>query len=214
MTARLRVVVARYRLAAMLHVLIVVCGMLILAIVSGITTYWNDIILMPASAAAFLGALAGAGGGLLAIILGALFNAELNRHRDDRLRRKDTAALMKALASEMKAISITARAHAKFLGNLREGALVAAFRMLEPAKAPIFEANADKIGWIPDLPRDGILFAIISRETVSATIHTIASAPAENQISAEKCVIVAKHFEVLAKAADDAVEALKEAPAL
>ena len=36
------------------------------AILAAVTTYWPDIIAQPASAAAFLGALAGAGGGLLA----------------------------------------------------------------------------------------------------------------------------------------------------
>ncbi len=66
--------------------------LLVVTIFAAVTTYWQDIIAQPASAAAFLGALSGAGGGLLAIILGALLNAELNRRRDDQLRDQEWAA--------------------------------------------------------------------------------------------------------------------------
>ena len=63
----------------------------------------------PASAAAFLGALSGAGGGLLAIVIGALINAELNRRRDDRLRREEGRSLALSLQGEMLAVGDTFR---------------------------------------------------------------------------------------------------------
>ena len=75
-----------------------------IAIFAAVTTYWQDIIAQPDSAAAFLGALAGAGGGLLAIILGALINAELNRRRDDRLRDQERVAIAIAVQVELAAL--------------------------------------------------------------------------------------------------------------
>ena len=85
---------------------IIVAGLLIVsAIFAAVRIYWPEIIAQPPSAAAFLGALVGAGGGLLAIIIGALLNAELNRRRDDRLRREEGRALALALRGEMLSIA-------------------------------------------------------------------------------------------------------------
>lgn len=116
--------------------LAVAIGALVLFIVSGVTTYWQDILSLPASAAAFLGALAGAGGGLLAIILGALFNAELNRHRDDRLRAhqdadraRDEAVLAMGLRAELIDLQYNAI-----------NRIVAVDRVL-PSTGPIYPAN-------------------------------------------------------------------------
>jgi hypothetical protein len=84
---------------------IVLAGaMIAFSILAAVTTYWQAIIALPASAAAFLGALSGAGGGLLAIILGALINAELNRRRDDRLRREEGRSLALSLRGEMLSV--------------------------------------------------------------------------------------------------------------
>ncbi len=53
-------------------------------------------------AASFLGSLTGASVGLMALLLGALFNAHLNRSRDDRLRKEDARALAAALRAELE----------------------------------------------------------------------------------------------------------------
>jgi hypothetical protein len=42
--------------------------------------------------ATFIGSLIGSSIGLIALLLGALFNAHLNRRRDDRLRREEQRA--------------------------------------------------------------------------------------------------------------------------
>jgi glycerol-3-phosphate responsive antiterminator len=55
-------------------------------------------------AAIFLGAFTGTIGGLLAILLGALYNGHLNRKRDDRLLRQDAEALAVALREELQVI--------------------------------------------------------------------------------------------------------------
>ncbi len=54
----------------------------VFVIAAALTNYWDAIADLPESSAAFLGALAGVGGGLLAILAGAFANAGLNRKRD------------------------------------------------------------------------------------------------------------------------------------
>jgi hypothetical protein len=51
--------------------------------------------------ATFLGTLTGSSIGLIALLIGALFNAHLNRKRDDRLRREDQRAVAAALSAEL-----------------------------------------------------------------------------------------------------------------
>jgi hypothetical protein len=58
----------------------------------------------PPSVATFLGTLTGSLFGLLAILAGALFNAHLNRNRDDRLRNEEARALRTALVGELTGI--------------------------------------------------------------------------------------------------------------
>ncbi len=48
-----------------------------------------------------LGTLIGSSLGLIAILAGALFNAQLNRKRDDLLRENDASALRAALIAEL-----------------------------------------------------------------------------------------------------------------
>jgi hypothetical protein len=58
----------------------------------------------PPSVATFLGTLTGSLFGLLAILAGALFNARLNRNRDNRLRDEEARALRTALIGELTGI--------------------------------------------------------------------------------------------------------------
>jgi hypothetical protein len=55
----------------------------------------------PQGHAAFLGNLTGSLIGLIALLLGALFNAHLNRRHDIRLRRHDQRAMAAALKAEL-----------------------------------------------------------------------------------------------------------------
>lgn len=55
----------------------------------------------PASVATFLGTLAGSTIGLVALLIGALFNAHLNRRRDDRLRKEEARSIRGALIGEL-----------------------------------------------------------------------------------------------------------------
>jgi hypothetical protein len=63
--------------------------------------FWDWLGSLPPSSASFVGSLTGAGFGLAAIIVGALFNAHLNRRRDDRLRNLEARTLAVALKAEL-----------------------------------------------------------------------------------------------------------------
>ena len=56
----------------------------------------------PQGTASFIGTLAGSTIGFLALLAGAMFNARLNRRRDDRLRDQDRTSLATALYAELK----------------------------------------------------------------------------------------------------------------
>jgi hypothetical protein len=70
-------------------------------------TMWNWIASLPPSSASFLGTLTGSGLGLIALLIGALFNAHLNRRRDDRLRGNDAHAVTSAIKAELSGIRET-----------------------------------------------------------------------------------------------------------
>lgn len=61
---------------------------------------------LPPSAATFLGTLLGSSLGLVALLIGAFVNADLNRRRDDRLRSEEALSVRSALAGELTGIQI------------------------------------------------------------------------------------------------------------
>jgi hypothetical protein len=68
---------------------------------SGFFVWLNQ---QPTGTASFMGTLAGSTLGFCALSAGALFNAHLNRRRDDRQRRQDRTALATALSAELQLI--------------------------------------------------------------------------------------------------------------
>jgi len=66
--------------------------------------FWDWLGKLPPSSASFVGTLTGSGLGLVALLLGALFNAHLNRRRDDKLRAVDRTALASAIHAELSGI--------------------------------------------------------------------------------------------------------------
>ena len=65
---------------------------------------WEWIEALKGGAPQFLGALIGSLLGLVSLLLGALFNARLNRKRDDRLRTQEKRSLAVALRAELASI--------------------------------------------------------------------------------------------------------------
>jgi hypothetical protein len=63
---------------------------------------WEWLQGLSGGAASFIGSFTGSASGLIAILSGALFNAHLNRKRDDEIRRKEARAIAVALRAELK----------------------------------------------------------------------------------------------------------------
>jgi hypothetical protein len=76
---------------------------------------WNSLATLPQGSASFIGTLAGSTLGLIALLLGALFNAHLNRKRDDRLREQDRQSVAAALHAELSSIEHALLENAKRL---------------------------------------------------------------------------------------------------
>ncbi len=116
------------------------------------------------SAAQFWGAVVGVGGGLTAILMGALFNAFLNRLRDDRLRELEGRAVAAAIRSELATMKLSIadllpiweegedvfstvrRQQAGFPGGVGAPIDATEYAKLPPYQATIFEAYASRLG--------------------------------------------------------------------
>lgn len=77
--------------------------------------FWDWLATLPQGSASFVGTLTGSALGLIALLLGALFNAHLNRRRDDRLRNVDRQTVVVALHAELSSIEKTLLDNAKHL---------------------------------------------------------------------------------------------------
>jgi hypothetical protein len=78
---------------------------------------WDWLQSLSGGAAAFVGSASGAAIGLIALVIGALFNAWLNRRRDDRLREHEKRSVAVALLAELEGIERTLSQH---ITELRE----------------------------------------------------------------------------------------------
>jgi hypothetical protein len=78
---------------------------------------WDWLQNLSGGAAVFVGSLTGASIGLIAIVIGALFNAHLNRRRDTALRREEAKTLAVALCAELNGINRTLIENATTLSN-------------------------------------------------------------------------------------------------
>src|SRR5690348_14897307 len=83
----------------------------------------------PQGTASFIGTLAGSSLGFLALLAGALFNAHLNRRRDDRQRQQDRAAVAAALYGELQLTRENLLSNAELL---RQGASEQGFLLPPP----------------------------------------------------------------------------------
>ncbi len=128
------------------------------AIFSALWHYWPQITSWPESAAMFVGSLAGAGGGLFAILLGALYNAHLNRKRDCRLREQERATITSVVQAELVALRIRAKTRYLHIRKWRARATtVTATKMglIGIPRQMFLESNAERLGLLgPKLTSD------------------------------------------------------------
>ena len=94
---------------------------------------------------------------MIAILLGALYNAKLNRQRDTRLRNQEIQGLCRAFAAELNESAEKLRATA---GSVEKAIKEKAPLKIENLRdhynpvTDIYQANLDKIGLFGELARD------------------------------------------------------------
>jgi len=80
---------------------------------------WNWLQGLQGGAPAFVGSAVGSAFGIFSLLVGALFNAYLNRRRDDRLRQKEQAGVLAAILAEIENVIETLSRNADSLSNPR-----------------------------------------------------------------------------------------------
>ena len=85
---------------------------------------WEWLQGLSGGAATFVGSFTGSAIGLVAILIGALFNAHLNRRRDDEVRKKEMRAVAAALKAELAGRSSSLLDNAKQLEKLQGDSFV------------------------------------------------------------------------------------------
>ncbi len=208
----MRAAVARVRLAGMMLSRIIVAALLTAsAIIAAVRFFWSDIVAQPDSAAAFLGALAGAGGGLLAIIFGAVINAELNRRRDDRLRKQETNAMAIAFRAELIAFISDAEIRLTVLRTFGEVKRpITATDMLQvdiPAK-PVYATNTHRLGGLCDRVTLSVVEAHRSADHIRHNVGAARASQPEGAVGKPALERIRRDFRRLIVDAAKAINAL------
>jgi hypothetical protein len=108
--------------------------------------FWTWLGTLPQPQASFIGTLTGSFLGLLAILLGALWNAHLNRCRDDRLRANERRSLATALHAELTSIHDALRTQAEDFAT-KQVSPTEGFTVVDPAHyVRILPGVLDKLG--------------------------------------------------------------------
>jgi hypothetical protein len=85
---------------------------------------WGWLQELSGGAATFIGSLTGAAIGLIALLIGALFNAHLNRRRDDRLRNEERGGIVSAIRAELSRLRVSLMRNAEELDHPKEDFII------------------------------------------------------------------------------------------
>jgi hypothetical protein len=107
-------------------------------------SFWEWFAAQPPSSASFVGTLTGSALGLFALLCGAMFNAHLNRRRDDALRSADRITLATALYAELQGVHRTLLDNADGLSK-RDSGPDGGFLVPEPT-VKVFPVMLPKLG--------------------------------------------------------------------
>ncbi len=191
----------------------VIFGVALAALIIGsvLIQFWPVIEALSGGAAAFLGALVGAAAGLGAILVGALYNAKLNRRRDDRLRDEETRAIAAALRAEMHALEQFVTRGLRSINEWHESAhpiSVAELTNFDIAEQTIFESLANKLG----LLGTELALAIVTPHAVIGRIRTnmeaLKNQGLQVQVSDDVQIIFIADYENIEKTSREAIQAL------
>ena len=156
-----------------------------------------------------IGALLGPFLGLMAILLGALYNAKLNRDRDDWLREQEAQSLAAALHAEMLA-SLMILEHmldtVKNHGRKGGGGLpddYDAARNVWTLKMPVFKANLARLGILGGTLDSNVMLLVQRMETQSAmSIYNLYMVKDHKSACEDAIVHVEQTIKVIKKTAE------------
>lgn len=149
---------------------------------------WTWLQTIPSGAASFLGSLIGASVGLVALLIGALFNAHLNRRRDDRLRKEDSKSLVVALRAELAAL------HESLSSDLRAlNSITGDFGVRDLAyRARIFPEMLDKLVLLDDRAITAVMEAYLCVDRYYEQLMVFGEAEFETRLSPRRMVRMKK----------------------
>jgi hypothetical protein len=176
--------------------------------------FWDWLAKLPPGSAIFIGTLTGSTFGLIAIVIGALFNARLNRQRDDDIREADRVAVASALYAELSNVHRAFIENAESLAK-RRPAPNEGFVIPEPS-VKIFPELISKLGLLKSDTITSIMTAYLLTEQyldglilLGGTLQT--NMPEGRQmvyLNAEHADTVRKMNEIKAGPVKDAMGAL------
>ena len=174
--------------------------LLVVIVVAGaLPNYWGAIASLPESSAAFLGALAGVGGGLLAILAGAFANAHLNRRRDDRLRIVEIVAVTNALVAELRKLHSFSSDQAARLQKPPRASL-RAIAIGRPPSIPVFEKlTGHQLGLLDSEALKNLVEVHHKHEILTRVIEeTIANSDNLDELASDKTldVFIRRHSDL------------------
>lgn len=106
---------------------------------------WDWLQNLQGGAPVIVGSAVGSAFGIISLLIGALFNAYLNRRRDDRLRRSEQTGILTALIAEIDNVIDTLKRNADELAKPRKD-----FRVPDPAQSfRILPKSIDKLYLLP-----------------------------------------------------------------
>jgi hypothetical protein len=132
--------------------------------------------LQPQGTASFIGTLAGSTLGFLALLAGALFNAHLNRRRDDRQRQHDRMAIAAALYGELEMTQANLLDNAELL---RQGTGEQGF-LLPPPWVRIMPKLIDRMGLLGSETVRTVTATYIVIEQTRRELLTLGAKPSDN----------------------------------
>lgn len=125
--------------------------------------------------------------GLVALLIGALFNAHLNRNRDDRMRQQEIESVRSAIGTELRCFALTfdERFHTleRFVGEQdgeRTSPEVVAIRLTLPEPV-VYHALASKIGLLGKDEVSAVITAWHVAEMARLLMHSSAAALAAGE---------------------------------
>jgi hypothetical protein len=141
-------------------------------------SFWQWLQTASQGQASFVGTLMGSFFGLVALLLGALFNAHLNRRRDDRLRTEEQRAVATALKAELEGLRRTLNDAAETISQ--EGYLQPDEHVQVPDLAQsirIMPGVISKLGLLHETIISAVLDAYGLVEEYSATLVLLGGRP-------------------------------------